>query len=334
MARDGCVRKGVVGKVTKFCCIGMMRSKVFRYGTGNTFQGSKVGPLINSSTIVRILSRGRVAKGVARVLPHGGRLVHPTMTGVSRTLIIFTIAGPGPRCGLLSHFLIVVRQGRVPIMLYFGGASVTDRPRVTRLGRICAKYKCPIVFADTGRRRGVDRLGSLLGKGAASVTNPSNIKGSSLVGLLRDRIGVRAKDVDGGVSQKGRAAERSRLVIVKRRSCVVSAPKFDSLCIGSFRGRSLGCCFPRFAPFRKRYGFGNYSRVRRPKYTIGRTMRRKGVRGVECRSCARVCHRLGREGECWICRGCFDAVRPLDEFRSFEETIRVGEEDEHEMCSF
>lgn len=264
-----------------------------RYGTHKIFHGRGAAPLYKSIIAVSMGSKTRGA--VSRVRPHGGRLVHPPITGVSDLVVITSAIGPHPSALIVSGLATITRRGGVRPMVVIAGSSLTP---TSRLISVCGRTNFISITISGRANRKINRIEGLLYKGADTFAKGSKIKGASLLGEVTPRLGLTASTVDRGLNENQRAAHRTRLFSTTNK-CVTSAPNFSSLrltVVDSVSGRRLTCYFHRFEGCLNSYGFAAYDRAYSGNYGVIRTIRGNSVRGDHRRDCGTVCGRVGSVG--------------------------------------
>lgn len=282
-----------------------------RDGVGKGFHLGSVhaaGPITIKSQI-SVSVGARKATFVAGVRSQGGCVVHHTSglsgrsrvvtTGMSRTVLVIAIGCPVAAAIFVSHFLTATRTCHIPIGLIFGGVSHcrnNSQRLLSSLIALCAAVNCPYSVLYTHARRNLSILERSLGKEVALLSNRSNIKGSAVVGGLVPNIGLHANSVSRCRGGKVRAAAFSRVVPLSSNNCLVSAPNVGNFNAVRVRNTRVTRCFPRVFGFSTSYGFGGYSRHRRPNYTILHTMRRRCVDRSQCGDCLDVLSSGRRDG--------------------------------------
>ncbi len=283
----------MVGTLSKFCCMSR-RGTVCRYGTEKDFHGDKLSPLINSEISFRVLSNARnIIGSIGR---HGGILREPGITGVSGLFVISSFRAPIPGAFVVSGLATVTMCGGVRPMVIFGGYSVKD---FSSLLRVCRGSNFGTFIMSTRANGKVSHLGSRLQSYTDTFANGSNINGSDVLGHLLNSDVVGAKRMDRRLKHNQRAAHRVRTCRLSFNNCIFSAPNFSTLSIRRFScdfGRTLPRLFPSFGSCVCSYGFSDYARAGRSKYTIVSTMGGNRVRTAHRSSCLRLFGRLGSLG--------------------------------------
>lgn len=232
---------------------------------------------------------------VRRVLPHGGGLHEPTLTGLSVLLLIYSAIRPLPGFAVVSGVATTTMCGGVRPMVIIAGGSLRGKSGVTS---VCERTNFRIFLYSRSSSSRARRLGDCLSNGISTFVNGDNINGSALLGGLFPSLSLRAKRADGGLNEKERAAEIIRLFRLSNYF-ITSAPKFSAISLRHCRvvsGDQLRCYFPRFRGCLKRYVFASYSRAYRGNYEVLRTLSSNRVRRAHRHDCIRVCGRIGSVG--------------------------------------
>ncbi|WP_352397135.1 ribosome small subunit-dependent GTPase A [[Clostridium] aminophilum] len=240
---QGKIVKGIAGFYYVHDGIG----SVYECRAKGVFRNRKEKPLVGDDVEITVLDGENKTGSVDRILPRKNSLIRPAVANVDQALVVFAVTDPEPNLNLLDRFLIMMRMQKVPVIIAFSKADLTDPEGEERLRRIYEHAGCIVCFFSTRKQQGLDRLDGLLAGKTTVLAGPSGVGKSSLTNHLQPEAAMEIGELSRKISRGKNTTRHSELFFVKDGTFVCDTPGFSSIYVDGIEARDLQAYYPEFA---------------------------------------------------------------------------------------
>lgn len=240
---QGKIVKGIAGFYYVHDGIG----SVYECRAKGVFRNRKEKPLVGDDVEITVLDGENKTGSVDRILPRKNSLIRPAVANVDQALVVFAVTDPEPNLNLLDRFLIMMRMQKVPVIIAFSKADLTDPEGEERLRRIYEHAGCTVCFFSTRKQQGLDRLDGLLAGKTTVLAGPSGVGKSSLTNHLQPEAAMEIGELSRKISRGKNTTRHSELFFVKDGTFVCDTPGFSSIYVDGIEARDLQAYYPEFA---------------------------------------------------------------------------------------
>ncbi|SET39320.1 ribosome biogenesis GTPase [[Clostridium] aminophilum] len=240
---QGKIVKGIAGFYYVHDGIG----SVYECRAKGVFRNRKEKPLVGDDVEITVLDGENKIGSVDRILPRKNSLIRPAVANVDQALVVFAVTDPEPNLNLLDRFLIMMRMQKVPVIIAFSKADLTDPEGEERLRRIYEHAGCTVCFFSTRKQQGLDRLDGLLAGKTTVLAGPSGVGKSSLTNHLQPEAAMEIGELSRKISRGKNTTRHSELFFVKDGTFVCDTPGFSSIYVDGIEARDLQAYYPEFA---------------------------------------------------------------------------------------
>ena len=240
---QGKIVKGIAGFYYVHDGIG----SVYECHAKGVFRNRKEKPLVGDDVEITVLDGENKTGSVDRILPRKNSLIRPAVANVDQALVVFAVTDPEPNLNLLDRFLIMMRMQKVPVIIAFSKADLTDPEGEERLRRIYEHAGCTVCFFSTRNQQGLDRLDGLLAGKTTVLAGPSGVGKSSLTNHLQPEAAMEIGELSRKISRGKNTTRHSELFFVKDGTFVCDTPGFSSIYVDGIEARDLQAYYPEFA---------------------------------------------------------------------------------------
>ncbi|MGO4970399.1 ribosome small subunit-dependent GTPase A [[Clostridium] aminophilum] len=240
---QGKIVKGIAGFYYVHDGIG----SVYECRAKGVFRNRKEKPLVGDDVEITVLDGESKTGSVDRILPRKNSLIRPAVANVDQALVVFAVTDPEPNLNLLDRFLIMMRMQKVPVIIAFSKADLTDPEGEERLRRIYEHTGCTVCFFSTRKQQGLDRLDGLLAGKTTVLAGPSGVGKSSLTNHLQPEAAMEIGELSRKISRGKNTTRHSELFFVKDGTFVCDTPGFSSIYVDGIEARDLQAYYPEFA---------------------------------------------------------------------------------------
>lgn len=240
---QGKIVKGIAGFYYVHDGIG----SVYECRAKGVFRNRKEKPLVGDDVEITVLDGENKTGSVDRILPRKNSLIRPAVANVDQALVVFAVTDPEPNLNLLDRFLIMMRMQKVPVIIAFSKADLTDPEGEERLRRIYEHAGCTVCFFSTRKQQGLDRLDGLLAGKTTVLAGPSGVGKSSLTNHLQPEAAMEIGELSRKISRGKNTTRHSELFFVKDGTFVCDTPGFSSIYVDGIEARDLQAHYPEFA---------------------------------------------------------------------------------------
>ena len=116
---------------------------------------------------------------IREILERKNALIRPLVANVDQALVIFAAADPEPHFRLLDHFLLMMEEKGIPVILVFNKIDLVDAEALEAFQRIYAGSGALIKFLSVKNRENTESLSALLEGKVTVLAGPSGVGKSS-----------------------------------------------------------------------------------------------------------------------------------------------------------
>lgn len=248
---QGKIVKGIAGFYYVHDGIG----SVYECRAKGVFRNRKEKPLVGDDVEITVLDEKNKTGNVERILPRKNSLIRPAVANVDQALVVFAVTDPEPNLNLLDRFLVMMRMQKVPVIIAFSKADLTDSDGEENLRRIYEHAGCTVCFFSTRKQQGLDRLDELLAGKTTVLAGPSGVGKSSLTNHLQPDAEMEIGELSRKISRGKNTTRHSELFFVKDGTFVCDTPGFSSIYVDGIEARDLQAFYPEFSAYEDRCRF-------------------------------------------------------------------------------
>ncbi|SFR68189.1 ribosome small subunit-dependent GTPase A [[Clostridium] aminophilum] len=248
---QGKIVKGIAGFYYVHDGIG----SVYECRAKGVFRNRKEKPLVGDDVEITVLDEKNKTGNVERILPRKNSLIRPAVANVDQALVVFAVTDPEPNLNLLDRFLVMMRMQKVPVIIAFSKADLTDSDGEENLRRIYEHAGCTVCFFSTRKQLGLDRLDELLAGKTTVLAGPSGVGKSSLTNHLQPDAEMEIGELSRKISRGKNTTRHSELFFVKDGTFVCDTPGFSSIYVDGIEARDLQAFYPEFSAYEDRCRF-------------------------------------------------------------------------------
>ena len=208
---QGKIVKGIAGFYYVHDGIG----SVYECRAKGVFRNRKEKPLVGDDVEITVLDEKNKTGNVERILPRKNSLIRPAVANVDQALVVFAVTDPEPNLNLLDRFLVMMRMQKVPVIIAFSKADLTDSDGEENLRRIYEHAGCTVCFFSTRKQQGLDRLDELIAGKTTVLAGPSGVGKSSLTNHLQPDAEMEIGELSRKISRGKNTTRHSELFFVK-----------------------------------------------------------------------------------------------------------------------
>lgn len=248
---QGKIVKGIAGFYYVHDGIG----SVYECRAKGVFRNRKEKPLVGDDVEITVLDEKNKTGNVERILPRKNSLIRPAVANVDQALVVFAVTDPEPNLNLLDRFLVMMRMQKVPVIIAFSKADLTDSDGEENFRRIYEHAGCTVCFFSTRKQQGLDRLDELLAGKTTVLAGPSGVGKSSLTNHLQPDAEMEIGELSRKISRGKNTTRHSELFFVKDGTFVCDTPGFSSIYVDGIEARDLQAFYPEFSAYEDRCRF-------------------------------------------------------------------------------
>ena len=248
---QGKIVKGIAGFYYVHDGIG----SVYECRAKGVFRNRKEKPLVGDDVEITVLDEKNKTGNVERILPRKNSLIRPAVANVDQALVVFAVTDPEPNLNLLDRFLVMMRMQKVPVIIAFSKADLTDSDGEENLRRIYEHAGCTVCFFSTRKQQGLDRLDELIAGKTTVLAGPSGVGKSSLTNHLQPDAEMEIGELSRKISRGKNTTRHSELFFVKDGTFVCDTPGFSSIYVDGIEAKDLQAFYPEFSAYEDRCRF-------------------------------------------------------------------------------
>ena len=242
---QGTIIKGIAG----FYYVFVPECGTYECKAKGLFRKEKKKPLVGDRVLLDVLDAENKKGHIREILERKNALIRPLVANVDQALVIFAAADPEPHLRLLDHFLLMMEEKGIPVILVFNKIDLVDAEALEAFRRIYAGSGALIKFLSVKNRENTEALSELLEGKVTVLAGPSGVGKSSLINALVGDDYMATGEVSRKISRGKHTTRHSEMIPVGENALVFDTPGFSALRVTDVALEDVRYLMPEFAPY-------------------------------------------------------------------------------------
>lgn len=174
---------------------------------------------------------------------------HVLVANVDQLLIVSAFEAPGIKLSLIDRYLISAEKGGVTPIIVLNKADLVDLADSQWIIGLYAQLGYETIATSAANGRGLDRLRTVLGRGATALSGQSGVGKSSLLNAIQPGLNLRVREVSEWTQKGKHTTTHAELIRLAGGGYVVDTPGLRQFELWGVDPAELEGYFVEFRPY-------------------------------------------------------------------------------------
>ncbi len=175
---------------------------------------------------------------------------------IDTLFIVFALAKPVPKSGLIDRFMIAAEWEDIPAVLVMNKTDIAKEDELNRIFEIYQSVGCQILPTSAISGEGVDELKGMMINRTSVLVGPSGTGKSSLLNKIQPGLGLKVSEISKATGKGKHTTSHLKAFPLDDGGLVLDTPGIKQLALWNLEPEELITLYPEMEPLSGKCKFG------------------------------------------------------------------------------